>query len=78
MLKDFLKRTFGKKSNDSYKDHLYALILAGGGGTRLWPRSVQKTPKQFLKLFDDETLMQVAVRRFSGVLPCPSALRKYS
>ena len=69
MLKDFLKRTFGKKSSDSYKDHLYALILAGGGGTRLWPRSRNKTPKQFLKLFDNETLTQVAVRRFAEILP---------
>jgi mannose-1-phosphate guanylyltransferase len=43
--------------------------LAGGGGTRLWPRSRQKTPKQFLKLFDNETLTQVAVRRFSEILP---------
>lgn len=57
----------GKKGN--YKDHLYALILAGGGGTRLWPRSRQKTPKQFLKLFDKETLTQVAVSRFAEVLP---------
>lgn len=48
---------------------MYALILAGGGGTRLWPRSRNKTPKQFLKLFDNETLMQVAVKRFSEVLP---------
>jgi mannose-1-phosphate guanylyltransferase len=53
----------------NYKDHLYALILAGGGGTRLWPRSRQKTPKQFLKLFDSETLTQVAVKRFSEILP---------
>lgn len=52
-----------------YKNHLYALILAGGGGTRLWPRSRNKTPKQFLKLFDKETLTQVAVDRFAKVLP---------
>jgi mannose-1-phosphate guanylyltransferase len=43
--------------------------LAGGGGTRLWPRSRSKTPKQFLKLFDNETLTQVAVRRFAELLP---------
>ncbi|KKR41325.1 MAG: Mannose-6-phosphate isomerase, type 2 / mannose-1-phosphate guanylyltransferase (GDP) [Candidatus Woesebacteria bacterium GW2011_GWB1_40_12] len=54
---------------DDYKNHLYALILAGGGGTRLWPRSRQKTPKQFLKLFDNETLTQVAIRRFTEILP---------
>jgi len=58
-----------KMENGNYKDHLYALILAGGGGTRLWPRSRQKTPKQFLKLFDHDTLTQVAVKRFAEVLP---------
>jgi len=29
--------------------HLYAVLLAGGGGTRLWPKSRDNTPKQFLK-----------------------------
>jgi mannose-1-phosphate guanylyltransferase len=42
----------------SFQEHLYVLILAGGGGTRLWPRSVEKTPKQFLRLFGKNTLFQ--------------------
>jgi len=36
---------------ETYKDHLYALIICGGAGTRLWPRSLQKSPKQFLEKF---------------------------
>lgn len=44
-------------------DHAYALILAGGGGTRLWPKSRNKTPKQFLKLTSKDTMMQVAANR---------------
>lgn len=52
-----------------FKNHLYALVLAGGGGTRLWPKSRQKTPKQFLKLFDNSTLTQVAIGRFTEILP---------
>lgn len=52
-----------------YKDHLYALILAGGGGTRLWPKSRNKTPKQFLKLFDNQTLTQITADRFRKILP---------
>jgi mannose-1-phosphate guanylyltransferase len=46
------------------KDHLYVLILCGGGGTRLWPRSRQKTPKQFLaNLFGQQTLFTQTVQR---------------
>jgi mannose-1-phosphate guanylyltransferase len=67
-LKEILHKINPLKKGD-YKDHIYGLILAGGGGTRLWPRSRQKTPKQFLKLFEKETLMQVAVKRFSEILP---------
>lgn len=54
---------------NSYKDHLYALILAGGGGTRLWPRSLEKSPKQFLKLFGGKTLMEITGERLSKMLP---------
>ena len=56
-------------NKSSYKDHLYALVLAGGGGTRLWPRSRNKTPKQFLKLFKNRTLTQMTVDRFVEILP---------
>ncbi|MGD8744611.1 MAG: sugar phosphate nucleotidyltransferase [Candidatus Woesebacteria bacterium] len=56
-------------SKDSYKNHLYALFLAGGGGTRLWPRSRNKTPKQFLPLFNKKTLTQITASRFREILP---------
>lgn len=58
-----------QNTSSTYKDHLFALILAGGGGTRLWPRSRTKTPKQFLKLFGSETMMQITVQRFNKILP---------
>lgn len=45
------------------KQHTYAVILAGGGGTRLWPKSRNKTPKQFLKLTGNKTMVQVAADR---------------
>ncbi|MBL7036647.1 mannose-1-phosphate guanylyltransferase [Candidatus Microgenomates bacterium] len=49
---------------------MYALILAGGGGTRLWPKSRNKTPKQFLPLFfEDQTLTQLTFERFKRVIP---------
>lgn len=50
-------------ADKNYQKHIYALVLAGGGGTRLWPKSRNKTPKQFLPLFDGKTLTQITVKR---------------
>lgn len=47
----------------SKNPHLFVVILAGGGGTRLWPKSREKTPKQFLKLYTHNTLMQDTYER---------------
>jgi len=49
--------------------HLYAVILAGGSGTRFWPLSRQLYPKQLLRIIGDETLIQQTMRR---VLCCVS------
>jgi mannose-1-phosphate guanylyltransferase len=48
---------------------LYALIMAGGSGTRLWPLSRQKQPKQSLKLVGDRTMYQQAVDRLLPIMP---------
>jgi len=42
---------------------MYVVILAGGGGTRLWPLSKPERPKPFLPLIGDESLLQRTVRR---------------
>jgi mannose-1-phosphate guanylyltransferase len=55
--------------NQDFKKHLYALVLAGGGGTRLWPKSREATPKQFLSLFKGKTLTQMTLSRLSEILP---------
>lgn len=52
-----------------YKDHLWAVILAGGGGTRLWPLSREKNPKQFIKLFEHKTLLQATAQRLARIVP---------
>ncbi len=44
---------------------LYAVIMAGGSGTRLWPLSRRNQPKQALKLIGDRTMFQHAVDRLS-------------
>src|SRR5262245_53331131 len=47
---------------------LHGMIMAGGGGTRFWPRSRQKRPKQFLSLTGERTLLQQALGRLEGVV----------
>ena len=53
----------------SDSSNLYALILAGGSGTRFWPLSRNVRPKQLLNLFDEETLIEKAVKRLDGLIP---------
>jgi len=45
-----------------------ALILAGGGGTRLWPLSRRNYPKQFLKISSDKSLLQQTAERLLKVM----------
>lgn len=46
----------------------YAVIMAGGVGTRFWPKGTSKIPKQFLKIAtDNETLIQQAYKRLEGI-----------
>ncbi len=45
-----------------------ALILAGGGGTRLWPLSRRNYPKQFLKINSDKSLLQQTAERLLKVM----------
>lgn len=46
----------------------YAVIMAGGGGTRLWPLSRKNHPKQLLSIFGHQSLYQMAVARLQGVI----------
>ena len=50
-------------------DHTYAVIMAGGSGTRLWPLSRRNKPKQMLPLLDEHhSLFQTTVERLGGLL----------
>lgn len=48
---------------------LCALIMAGGRGTRFWPLSTEKKPKQFLNLLGNETMLQMTYNRINKLIP---------
>ena len=48
---------------------IYAAILAGGAGTRLWPLSSARTPKQLLKIVGPESLLSSTIGRLSPLIP---------
>jgi mannose-1-phosphate guanylyltransferase len=47
----------------------HAIILAGGRGTRFWPRSRTRTPKQLLNIAGKETMLQQTVARLRALVP---------
>ena len=50
---------------------LHSVIMAGGSGTRFWPESRKRTPKQLLKLVGDRTMLQTTSDRISDLIPPP-------
>ncbi len=53
---------------DSSKN-VYALLLAGGSGERLWPLSRRDKPKQLLSIEDDKTLLEDTIKRVASLVP---------
>ena len=51
------------------KTNIFGIILAGGGGTRLWPLSGETCPKQFLSLTEEKTLLQLTFERLTKFIP---------
>ena len=49
---------------------VYAVILAGGSGTRFWPKSRHLTPKQLCSIGDEsETMLETTLKRLDGFIP---------
>lgn len=55
-------------------EHTYALILAGGSGSRFWPLSRNDKPKQLLELFGSTTLLEQTISRLDGLVPLENIL----
>jgi mannose-1-phosphate guanylyltransferase len=53
---------------------LYAVIMAGGQGTRFWPRSRRKMPKQLLNIIGEATMLEQTVARISALIPAERTL----
>ncbi len=47
---------------------IYAVIMAGGVGSRFWPRSKEKSPKQLLKIFGNNSMIQDTVYRLKDIV----------
>lgn len=48
---------------------MFGLVMAGGFGTRFWPKSRVKHPKQLLKIFGEKTMIQNTVERLQPLVP---------
>src|ERR1700716_884901 len=51
---------------------VHAVILAGGRGTRFWPRSRARTPKQLLNIIGKQTMLEQTVARLRPLIPAES------
>ncbi len=52
--------------------HVYAIVLAGGSGTRFWPLSRATYPKQMLRIEGEDTLIRQTIKRIHGLIPPPN------
>ncbi|OGP93216.1 MAG: mannose-1-phosphate guanylyltransferase/mannose-6-phosphate isomerase [Deltaproteobacteria bacterium RBG_16_48_10] len=56
------------RTRDSRTD-VYAVILAGGSGTRFWPLSRETHPKQMLQIVGEDSLLRETIKRIHGFVP---------
>ncbi|MGD9897977.1 MAG: mannose-1-phosphate guanylyltransferase [Calditrichaceae bacterium] len=48
---------------------MYIVLMAGGVGSRFWPKSREAHPKQFLKIFGERSMLQMTYDRIRGITP---------
>jgi len=56
-------------ASNPLQKHAYAIVMAGGSGTRFWPLSRRRHPKQLLKLFGRSALLEQVVERLDPLIP---------
>lgn len=66
--------SFKKNAKKNLMSSLYAVLLAGGSGTRLWPLTSQSMPKQFLEFRDGKNLLQLTYLRMQQAIPDASII----
>ena len=47
---------------------IFAVIMAGGVGSRFWPRSKERKPKQLIRIFGENTMIQDTIKRLNGLI----------
>lgn len=47
---------------------IFVVIMAGGVGSRFWPRSKERKPKQLIRIFGENTMIQDTVKRLNGLV----------
>jgi mannose-1-phosphate guanylyltransferase len=52
----------------------HAMIMAGGAGTRLWPMSTRRRPKQLVPFISGRSLLEIAAERLEGIVPAERRL----
>ncbi len=57
-----------------HNNEFYAVIMAGGGGTRLWPWSRKEKPKQMLKISGEKTMFELTLDRLEGIIDAEHTL----
>lgn len=60
--------TMEKSERNGNEQTIYAVIMAGGVGSRFWPRSREKNPKQLLEIVGEGTMIQNTVKRLAGFI----------
>jgi mannose-1-phosphate guanylyltransferase/mannose-6-phosphate isomerase len=64
-----MKQSPNRPAAHDFRTDVYAVILAGGSGTRFWPLSRETRPKQMLQIIGEDSLLRETIKRVHGFIP---------